>query len=107
MRNLSSEYHIALKDLFEAIQADYDRWRTIAEIGLKQMDFDYIVGNKYIRVITDDKIWGYLLIEDDKKFKKGDILMAANWTNPYRNHARGNIFDEYEISWTGPKYISR
>jgi hypothetical protein len=42
----------------------------------------------------------------DKKFKKGDILMAAGWNAPARNAARGNILDGgYDINWTGACYL--
>jgi hypothetical protein len=41
--------------------------------------------------------------EDDNKFKKGDILMAASWKAPAKNFARGNIIEGNmsRIQWTG------
>ena len=67
-------------------------------------------GRKYIKVVktlgTQKMVWGFLMKEDDKKFKKGDILMAASWSAPARNKPRGNILDGgYRIRWTGPEYL--
>ena len=45
-------------------------------------------------------------VEDDKKFKYGDILMPAGYNAPARNSARGNILDgAYAINWTGACYL--
>ena len=66
-------------------------------------------GRKYIKVTkklgTQTMVWGFIMKEDDKKFKKGDILKAASWAAPARNKARGNIFETYNIQWTGPNYL--
>ena len=46
-------------------------------------------------------------VDTDKKFKMGDILMAASWSAPARNKARGNVLDgDYGIKWTGPTYLT-
>lgn len=40
----------------------------------------------------------------NEPFKVGDMLMAAGWSKPATNFARGNIFDSYQsesIQWTG------
>jgi len=63
-------------------------------------------GRKYIKVITENSVWGFIMKADDKKFKAGDILKAAGYNAPARNAARGNIFDDnYTIRWTGPLYL--
>ena len=64
-------------------------------------------GQKYIKVISNRSVWGFIVKGDnDKKFKKGDILKAAGWNAPARNAARGNILDGgYKIQWTGPLYL--
>lgn len=62
-------------------------------------------GKKYIRIIKDNSVWGFVVnINDDKKFRYGDILKAAGWSTPARNVPRGNVFEEYSIAWTGPNY---
>ena len=43
---------------------------------------------------------------DGYKFKEGDILKSAGWNTPTLNQARGNIFEDYSVAWTGPHYIS-
>ena len=66
-------------------------------------------GRKYLKITkrlgTQTFVWGFVMKDDDKKFKKGDILKAASWASPARNKARGNIFGEYDIRWTGPEYL--
>ena len=64
-------------------------------------------GQKYIKIIRENSVWGFIVNTDnDKVFKKGDILKAAGWNAPARNAARGNIFDDdYYINWTGPLYL--
>ena len=77
----------------------------IAEFNEK---ITYKVGTKYIKVFTEGgSVWGFVVnTENDKKFRKGDILKAAGYAAPARNKARGNILDGgYTIEWTGPLYL--
>jgi len=63
-------------------------------------------GSKYIKIQTGHSVWGFIVKGDnDKKFRKGDILKAASWATPARNHARGNVFEGYNVYWTGPHYM--
>jgi len=112
----------ALVALKEAIIADYatfngrlarDASSTETRDRIRDEMFERFVenleieeGRKYIKVITDRSVWGFIMKEDDKKFRKGDILKAASWSAPARNAARGNILDGgYRINWTGPNYL--
>tara|TARA_B100000900_G_C20433139_1_gene655853 strand:- start:390 stop:734 length:345 start_codon:yes stop_codon:yes gene_type:complete len=65
-------------------------------------------GNKYVKIIKENSVWGFIVNTDnDKKFKKGDILKAAGWNAPARNAARGNILEGgYTVQWTGPLYLN-
>ena len=105
--------------LLETIKAEYTRFMTrngkLTELANHQKDMivefdlglDYTVGKKYIKVISNRSVWGFIVNTDtDKKFKKGDILKAAGWNAPARNAARGNIVDgNYSVCWTGPHYL--
>ena len=110
--------------LIENIKEDYFKWTkgcayarndsgTLSEINKTMIaEFNeniiYKTGSKYIKVINKGGgVWGFVVNTDnDKKFKKGDILKAAGWAAPARNKARGNIVDGgYTIEWTGPLYI--
>ena len=68
-------------------------------------------GRKYIKVIktlgSQRMVWGFIVgVDNDKKFKLGDILKPAGWKAPARNAARGNILaGGYPINWTGPLYL--
>jgi hypothetical protein len=113
-----------METLLENIKKDYFEWTSrcarrkldtdgeLSDIN-KQMiaefndELHYKVGNKYIKVITGKCVWGFIVnTENDKKFRKGDILKAAGWAAPARNAARGNIMDGgYTIQWTGPLYL--
>jgi len=112
-----------MNTLIENIKADYFNWTTrcagakgldaLTEINERMIaEFNegitYKAGSKYIKVIKErGGVWGFVVNTDnDKKFKKGDILKAAGYAAPARNKARGNIVDGgYTINWTGPLYL--
>ena len=64
-------------------------------------------GKKYIKIASKISVWGFVVnVDNDKKFKKGDVLMAAGWAGPARNKARGNVLEGgFGIEWTGPRYL--
>jgi len=100
----------AIQKLIEAIKADYARMNDGSEIRQRMTEefnekISVQVGRKYIKIMTDHSVWGFVMKEDDKKFKAGDILKAASWATPARNKARGNIFEDYIVQWTGPLYL--
>lgn len=111
----------AIEKLLENIKEDYYNWfaggvcddpNNLKDHQVKMIDefnegLDYIVGNKYIKVVTKTSVWGFIVnVHNDKKFEYGDILKAAGYNAPARNAARGNIYDEeYTIRWTGPLYL--
>mgnify|MGYP001626643217 FL=1 len=106
----------AMSNLLAAIKSDYRKWhgdklddiksRMIAEF---EDGLSYKVGPKYIKITTktrnQEMVWGFVMKADDAKFQAGDILKAAGWSAPARNRARGNIFGDYKIQWTGPNYL--
>jgi len=70
--------------------------------------FTITYGKKYIKI--HEKSGGVKAfvvgVDNDKKFKKGDILKPAGYAAPARNAARGNVLDGgYPINWTGPLSI--
>ena len=108
----------AIEKLLENIKKDYFEWTTrrcveLSEVNKRMIaefneELGYKEGNKYIKITTKNggSVWGFIVnTENDKKFKKGDILMAAGWASPARNFARGNIFEGYSVAWTGPHYM--
>ena len=66
-------------------------------------------GKKYIKLVNGagGDVSAFIVgVDNDKKFKKGDILKPAGWAAPARNKARGNVLDGgYAIAWTGPMYL--
>ena len=69
-------------------------------------EFSYEVGRKYVHVIMSDNqrsSHSWVMLSDDKKFKRGDILKSATWRGPARNFKRGNILtgDYQNIRWCG------
>ena len=64
-------------------------------------------GRKYIKIVRDNCVWGFIVKEDFKHFIKGDILKAAGFNAPTLNRARGNIFalDNLNVKWTGANYL--
>ena len=86
------------------VVSDWDK-TMIAEFNEK---LTYKTGSKYIKIYKEGgSVWGFVVNTDnDKKFKKGDILKPAGYNAPARNAARGNIIDGgYTIRWTGPLYL--
>ena len=69
--------------------------------------FEVKHGSKYIKILSNRSATAFIVgTDEDKKFKKGDILMAASYAAPARNGARGNVLDgNYPINWTGPLYL--
>ena len=33
--------------------------------------------------------------------------MAASWSSPVLNKARGNLFESYDVQWTSPRYLNQ
>ena len=108
-----------LDQLFNAIINDYEKSSSTAISNnnsyvieriakMKSGEILYAeVGRKYIRIVSDGSAWGFVVnTHDDPKFKYGDILLAAGWKAPAKNHARGNVIDcEFNtVSWAGPAY---
>jgi len=110
--------------LIANIKKDYFDWTTgcaaarvtghiLSDINKKMIaEFNekitHKAGSKYIKVFSEGgSVWGFVVNTDnDKKFRKGDILKAAGYAAPARNAARGNILDGgYTIRWTGPLYL--
>ena len=107
----------AINELFKVIGEDY-RQRSIRSEHHDPERVDEFIdslyveeGRKYLKIIkklgNQELVWGFIVKEDDKKFKAGDILKAASWAAPARNKARGNILDgDFSwVRWTGPEYL--
>ena len=63
-------------------------------------------GKKYIKIVQDTGVFCFIVKEDFKHFKKGDILKAAGYNAPALNSARGNVLSgDYYVQWTGPLYM--
>lgn len=107
----------AVDTLVEDIKADYLEYTSRGKEQLSEINksmiaefndgFEVRPGKKYIKIISNRSVWGFIVATDsDNKFRKGDILKAASWAAPARNHARGNILEGgYTIQWTGPLYM--
>jgi hypothetical protein len=108
----------AIYELMNTIKADYYRYtsrngtRELTEINKRMIDefnagLRFEEGRKYIKVIAGSGVWGFVMKEDDKQFKAGDILKAASWATPARNKARGNVLTQNFswVQWTGPAYL--
>jgi len=110
-----------IQNLLNAIVDDY----RLFLLGSRYLDYDNKIseveqfadglavkaGKKYIKIEkqlgTQTMVWGFVVaVDTDKKFRKGDILMAAGFNAPARNKARGNILDnDFDVNWGGPKYL--
>jgi hypothetical protein len=114
---MNDKMNKAIETLIEMIKIDYENFCTrdgqkeLSGYFAEQMEkfYDNIEvrpGQKYIKIIKENSVWGFIVnTENDKKFQYGDILKAAGYNAPARNKARGNVFNGYEIRWTGPMYL--
>ena len=102
-----------LSKMKSAMIADYAKFMVPDTDSKKKMNanfidtFDIRYGKKYIKIVCDNSVAAFVVgVDNDKVFKKGDILKPAGWAAPARNAARGNILDcNYPINWTGPLYL--
>lgn len=98
----------------DLIKADYLSWNSRGEkdpiqkkiademVAEFNANLRVDVGNKYIKVVSRNSVHSFILKEDDKQFKKGDVLKAASWAAPARNFSRGNILKgTVKPTWTG------
>jgi hypothetical protein len=95
-----SELDNGLQEYLNHLRKDY------GSNGYVNKEFLFEVGRKYIHIIMQDNqrsSHSWIMINDDKQFKRGDILKSATWRGPARNFARGNVLTgEFKhIRWAG------
>ena len=104
-----------IKNLMAGAKLDYQRWSE-KDDGMSSWSKEQIAnwdsktkikeGKKYIKIVQDTGVFCFIVKEDFKHFKKGDVLKAAGWNAPALNSARGNVLaGNYPIQWTGPLYL--
>ena len=108
-----------IQNMIDAAIHDYGQWMkpdtqdaNRNEVRVK-MNKDFAEGwvikrgPKYTKILNKNSCWGFVVNTDnDKKFKKGDLLKAAGYNAPARNAARGNVLEGgFTIRWTGPLYL--
>lgn len=109
MSDYYKDFDICIQEYVEHLQNDYE---TMASGQF--VKFTYEIGRKYVHVImhhfhhwdntlTQRSSHSWIMLEDDKKFKRGDILKSASWKTPARNFGRGNILcgGFKHIKWAG------
>lgn len=101
---------LGIANMLSAANHDYNKFLDNEKMQ-KEFAGDWVIkyGQKYIKIMTKKggSVWGFVVNTDnDKKFKKGDLLKAAGYNSPARNGARGNVLDGgFDIQWTGPLYL--
>ena len=85
------------KELVGYSKEQVDNWDSKTKVSF---------GKKYIKIVQENGVFCFIVKEDFKHFKRGDILKAAGYNAPALNSARGNILNgDYAIQWTGPLYM--
>ena len=116
VKDASKSVLSGLSKMKAAMIADYAKFMVPDTDTKKKMNaayadnFDIRYGKKYIKIVENGGgVKAFVVgVDNDKKFKKGDILKAAGWNAPARNAARGNILDGgYAIDWTGACYLNK
>lgn len=101
-----------LSKYLEHIRQDYRNWHrrtgavdTVRDKMVAEFEagVHYEIGRKFIKVITGSSVHSFIVLKDDGKFKKGDILKPASWRGPATNFARGNVLEGTldRVRWTG------
>ena len=110
---MNDDMVVGLDKLSAKINADFVKFMSISvptiegykeeRITKFNSELQFKVGKKYIKFTSGGSVWGFVMIEDDDKFLKGDILKPAGHNAPARNFARGNILNgEFgRTQWTG------
>ena len=98
---INADYCKFVGNAISKIDDDYNRQKD--RIRKFNSELQYSVGKKYIKFMSGNVVWGFVVLENDKKFQRGDILKAAGRSAPARNFARGNILngDWSGVQWTG------
>ena len=105
-----------IQNLMAGAKEDYTKWSTMGGKELtgyckEQVDnwdskTSVRPGKKYIKIVQENGVFCFIVKEDFKHFKKGDILKAAGFNAPALNQPRGNVLTgNYAIRWTGPLYL--
>ena len=94
-KNMSTGY--GKRELTGYSKEQVDNWDNKTKVSM---------GKKYIKIVQDTGVFAFIVKEDFKHFKKGDILKAAGYNAPALNSARGNVLSgDYFVQWTGPLYM--
>ena len=103
-------YEEGIENLIDAAVKDFQGWtskftdqKTFEEVRNKYRVED---NRKYTKILYQNGAWGFVQKQDDKRFKKGDLLKPAGYYAPARNYSRGNIFTGGVVNWTGPLYMN-
>ena len=105
-----------IKNMMNGAKDDYVKWSTLGGKELsgynkEQVDtwdskIRVMNNKKYIKIVRENGVFAFIVKEDFKHFKKGDILKAAGYNAPALNQPRGNVLSgNYAIQWTGPLYL--
>jgi hypothetical protein len=113
---IASDMKVALDRYIAHVKADYAGWHRprgndkIRDEMVREFDagVSYEVHRKFVKVITgqaggNTSVHSFIMLADDGKFKRGDILKAATWRAPAKNFARGNVLSGTldRVRWTG------
>jgi hypothetical protein len=111
-----------LRDFYAKSEYAGDNPEDYADERMEGINYIFLEGRNFIKLVKTEEcqydgdlrssVVGFIVKKAPKAidnktnepFKVGDMLMAAGWSKPATNFARGNIFDSYQsesIRWTG------
>ena len=90
-------YNNPIVDKFiEKVNLEIEDYYATSLSNLTPTKLTMRVGNKFIKLINDGYVWGFISrFDGDYKgvpIKKGDLMKAASAASPAK-HSRGNIID--------------
>jgi hypothetical protein len=114
-----TNYEAGMAKLIEMMREDYAKFKVRTEYCKSSYEevyaetedmFTVESGRVYDKIIYNRagsngrSVNGFVCRKDTKKFKTGDMLMAAGWNGPATNFRRGNVIEGINparVRWTG------
>lgn len=101
------ELNTAVELISQAASQDFLR-KVDEQVEDNEISLIVIPQTKYSKLVYDDAqnynpVFGFIVMNDSREFKKGDLLRAINANEPDLTESVGNIYDleNADISWTG------
>lgn len=125
VNKLDEKWTKAMDEYIARMKKDYADWqnhyyKSMTDLNVKKLKeyeskirYEIMKNGKYVRVVLDPEdgtAHSFIVLESDpankSRYKPGDILPAKGNRVDDNTVPRGNIFGQYQISWSGVSSIA-